>query len=80
MEQYYWQTEEPKSADTKRNILCFYQKAKVLQVRLIDLKHPEERKTVRTVSIDLAELREHPEAIALLHQALSSIESTDERI
>lgn len=77
MESYYWQNEEPRSAYTKRNVLRLYEKAGMIQVGLIDLKHPDERKTVRVVSIDLNDLREHPEAVALFTQALKMAEEKD---
>lgn len=74
MEPYYWQYEEPESAGTRRNVLHLYKKARVMQVGLIDLKHPDERKTVRLVSIDLNELHEHPEATLLITKALKMAE------
>lgn len=70
----YWETETPISASTRKNELEYYREAEKLAIsRPSWTDGSGESKRGKTVTLDLAALKESPEALHLLQKIVKEL-------
>jgi adenylylsulfate kinase-like enzyme len=65
----YWLNESPLEVKTERLWLTYFSQAGKLQVAQIYQKDGEDKRG-KTITLDISDLAQHPEATALIMQAL----------
>ena len=67
----YWENETPQTADTGANVFRYFKKAGKLQISMPYWEDADgNQKPGKTVTLDVAALRESPEAMKLLRGVL----------
>ena len=71
----YWESEEPTTVDTGKNVLKFFPEAQRLQVSMPDWQDKDGQPCRgKTVTLNLSALHESPAALDLLRQVIAMTE------